>query len=229
MSLESVPWWPVVTVVIPCYNEELFISKCLDSVVANGYPAGKLDIVVVDGRSSDRTREIALAYSVRFGNIRVMDNPRKSLAAGWNIGINSARGDVIMTLNAHTTIAPRYIEICVDCLNKYGADYVGGRIVTVPSEHTRLGRAIAGAISHPFGVGNSHFRTGCDGPLWGVAAAFGGYRREVFEQHGAFDETLGRSQDMELALRFRSLGVGCFSCPGWKPATTTAGFRGAAF
>jgi succinoglycan biosynthesis protein ExoA len=167
------------------------------------------------------------AYAARDARLRLLDNPGRILAAAWNTGIRAARGEIVMALNAHTTFAPDYIPTCVAHLEASPeAAYVGGVIRTLPQDDTPLGWALALAVSHPFGVGGSRFRTGTAEPIWTDTAAFGGYRRALFDEIGLFNEDLVRSQDMELHLRLKKAGKRILLVPamvGHYYARTTIG------
>ena len=171
------------------------------------YPADRLEVLVVDGMSEDRTREIVADYARRHPHLRLLDNPKRILASAWNVGIRNARGDIIVALHAHTVFDADYIATCVKYIAAYPeAGYVGGIVRTLPQDDTTIGRALALALSHPFGVGGSRFRTGASKPTWSDTAAFGGYRRALFDEIGLFNEELARSQDMELHLRLKKAG-----------------------
>ena len=198
---------PFVTVIIPCRNEEKFIDKCLDSIVANGYPKNRIEVLVVDGMSKDGTREIVEGYEECYSFIRLLDNPKKIVPAALNIGIKSANGEIIIRTDAHATYEKNYVSKCVKYLNEYNADNVGGIMITQPRNNTFMGKTTALALSHRFGVGNSVFRTGTKEPAW-VDTVFGGcYRKEVFEKIGIFNEKLVRGQDMEFNLRLKKAGL----------------------
>jgi glycosyltransferase involved in cell wall biosynthesis len=192
---------PKVSIVIPCRSEEKFIGKCLDSILANGYPMDQLEILVVDGMSEDGTRTTVQSYARQYAMIRLLDNPKKITPAALNIGIAHAKGDIIMRMDAHNTYQPHYISELVGWLEKTKADNVGGLFVTVPAAQTLMAEAIALALSHPFGVGNAYFRIGVKEPRWVDTVPFGCYRREVFDRIGMFDEELVRNQDDEFNLR----------------------------
>ena len=197
---------PPVSVIIPCRNEERFIGTCLDSIIANDYPKDKLEVVVVDGRSEDTTRAILENYAHDFPFIRVVDNPKKITPAALNIGIESTRHDIIIRMDAHACVEKDYISRSVTCLEKYGADNVGGIMKTLHREEGLLDKAISICLSHPFGVGNSYFRIHTHEPRW-VDTVFGGcYRRDVFRRIGRFNENLPRGQDMEFNLRLKKAG-----------------------
>ena len=78
---------PLVSIIVPCRNEEEFIGRCLDSVVANMYPKDKLEILVVDGMSEDRTRRIVKRYEDKYPFVRLVDNPKYVSPAALNSGI----------------------------------------------------------------------------------------------------------------------------------------------
>ena len=179
---------------------------CLDSIVNGDYPTDRLEVLVVDGMSADGTRAIAEDFARRHPFVRVLDNPRRITPAALNTGIAAARGELIAWMSAHNRYARDYLTEAVRHLQAYGADNVGGVLVTVPREQTLIGRAIARALSHRFGVGNSYTKIHVKEPMW-FDAVFGGcYRREVFDRVGLFNERLVRGQDMEFHIRLRKAG-----------------------
>jgi glycosyltransferase involved in cell wall biosynthesis len=197
---------PFVSVIIPCLNEERFIGACLDSVLAGDYPLHDLEVLVVDGGSRDGTRAVVEEYARRHPAVRLLDNPRRITPAALNIGIRNARGQAIVRMDAHATVSPDYVRRCVEALQAHQVDNVGGAMVTLPRDPSPFAEAITAALSHPFGVGNSAFRTRVSAPRL-VDTVFGGcYRREVFERIGYFNEELASSQDIELNTRLRRAG-----------------------
>ena len=192
---------PLVSIIIPCRNEEEFVEKCLDSIIANDFPKNRLEVLVVDGMSEDRTREIVNGYLEKYLFIRLLDNPNKITPSSFNIGIKNARGEVIMIMSSHATYEKDYISKCVRYLRKYDADNVGGICVTLPGRDTLQANSIALVLSHPFGVGNAYFRIGLKKPRSVDTVPFGCFKREVFSKIGLFDEDLVRNQDDEFNLR----------------------------
>jgi glycosyltransferase involved in cell wall biosynthesis len=197
---------PMVSIIIPCRKEQGWIDKCLRSVIDNDYPKDKLEVLVVDGMSEDGTRAAVQAVAAAHPFIRLIDNPRKITPAALNIGIAEAKGDVIMRMDAHAVYPANYVSTLVNALAESGADNVGGRWITRPGNATPMAQAIALALSHPFGVGNAHYRLDVTQPRWVDTVPFGCYRKEVFERVGAFDEELIRNQDLEMNLRLRKNG-----------------------
>jgi glycosyltransferase involved in cell wall biosynthesis len=208
------PTRDLLSVVIPCRNEAKYIGKCLDSIINSDYPKDRLEVLIVDGQSEDGTTRILAEYRRRFPYIFVFDNPRQRTPCALNIGIRAAQGDVILRMDAHARITPIYLSQCVRALGEHGADNAGGIIETLPATDGFWARAIVRCLSHPFGVGNSAFRTGVDKPTE-VDTVFGGcYRRDVFEKIGLFNEQLARSQDIEFNLRLRQAGGRTVLVPG---------------
>ncbi len=192
---------PFVSVIVPCRDEERYIGPCLDSILATDYPPSRFEVIVADGMSRDRTREIVAAHAARHNAIRLIDNPLQTTPAALNAGLAAARGDVIMRMDAHVVYPTAYMPRLVAALLESGADNVGGVIATLPADQTPLARAIAVALSHPFGVGNSYFRIGVNQPRWVDNVAFGCWRRETFARVGVFDEEMVRNQDDEFNHR----------------------------
>jgi glycosyltransferase involved in cell wall biosynthesis len=196
----------MISIIIPCRNEEKYIAQCLDSIIANGYPKDQLEVLVVDGMSDDGTRTIIETYAIKYGYITMLDNEKKITPSALNIGLRNAKGTTIMRMDVHVIYPENYISGLLRWLAKTGADNVGGICLTCPAKRTLMAEAIAMGMSHWFGVGNSYFRIGTSEPRWVDTVPFGCYRREVFEQIGMFDEELARNQDDEFNLRLINNG-----------------------
>src|SRR5688572_7628844 len=197
---------PKVTVILPCRNEARYIGPCLDSILAGAYPADLLEILVVDGHSTDETRALVKDYAARHPQVRLLDNPARIVPTALNIGIRAATGDVIARMDAHVIYPPEYLPRLVAALEESGADNVGGCVITLPADGTATAQAIAIALGQPFGVGNSHFRIGSPKARFVDTVPFGCFRRELFNRVGMFDEELVRNQDDEFNARIISRG-----------------------
>jgi glycosyltransferase involved in cell wall biosynthesis len=198
--------YPLVTVIMPIRDEARYIARSLGAVLAQDYPADKIEVLVVDGMSRDDTRAIVGQASAGAPQIAVtiLDNPAGTAPAALNIGLRHAHGAVIVRVDGHCEIAPDYLRRCVEVLDATHADCVGGPMVTIGE--TPIARAIARAQSSKFGVGGVAFRTGREQPGYVDTLAFGAYRREVFDRIGCFDEELVRNQDDELNFRLNQAG-----------------------
>jgi cellulose synthase/poly-beta-1,6-N-acetylglucosamine synthase-like glycosyltransferase len=202
---------PFLSVLIPCRDEARFLARCLDSILANDYPPERMEVLVIDGASTDGTRALIAGYQAaasgrKDSRVRLINNPQRITPCALNHGIEAARGEIIARVDAHAAVAPDYFRRSVDLLLSSGAENVGGVMRTLPQDPGCFAGPIVAALSHRFGVGNSYFRVGADQPRW-VDTVFGGcWRREVFERVGRFNPRLRRSQDMEFSLRLKALG-----------------------
>lgn len=197
---------PFITVIIPCRNEEKYIGKCLGSIIANDFPKNKLEVLVVDGRSEDRTREIVEKYTKQYSFIKLLENPKKITPVAMNVGIKSSKGEIIIKMDAHSLYKKDYISKCVKHLKESGADNVGGVLKTLPSKDNIVTKAIAICLSHPFGAGTSYFRTGSKEPREVDTVAFGCYWKKIFDKIGLYNEKMAKIEDFELNYRLRKAG-----------------------
>jgi GT2 family glycosyltransferase len=120
-----------------------------------------------------------------------------------NAGVRAARGSIVLYALAHGTLAPNFVTRAVEALRRTGADVVGPRIET--TGEGRTGRAIAAALSSPFGVGRALFRYS-EREQDADTVAFACYRRDVFDRVGFFDESLVGDEDSEFHFRVREAG-----------------------
>ncbi|MFT0488947.1 glycosyltransferase family 2 protein [Bacteroides thetaiotaomicron] len=191
----------MLSVIIPIYNEEKYIAKCLESILEQDYPKNDLEVILVDGMSNDKTREIVASYTEKYFFIRLIDNPNRIAPWAMNLGIKEAKGDVIMRLDAHAIYETNYFSSLVYGLAKYEADNIGAVCKTDVLSKTSKTLAIREVLSNKFGVGNSVFRTGIQGDQEVETVPFGCWKREVFEKYGYYDVRLVRNQDIELNKR----------------------------
>jgi len=194
---------PLVTVIMPVRNEAAYIERSLGSVLAQEYPADRLEIIVADGMSTDATRSLVDRFRQDHTNIRIVDNPGRIVPTGFNAALRQARGDFIIRVDGHTEIAPDYVRCCVSELLASGADNVGGRMNA--QSQGIFGSAVALATGSPFGVGGARFHYS-DQKEWGDTVYLGAWPRRVFQSMGMFDEELVRNQDDEFSYRLRANG-----------------------
>ncbi len=209
-----------VSVLVPVRNEARYIERCLRSLAAQDYPRDRFEVLVIDGRSDDATRELVSHFAAESTlDLRLLDNPRRKTAAGLNRGLDEARGGVIVRVDGHAAVAPDYLSRCVFALFDTGADCVGGVIEAVGD--TTVGRAIAVAMSSRFGVGGVAFRVGGAGAVETVA--FGAYRRDVFERIGRFTEDIDKGEDDEFNYRLCDAGGSILLVPELHAQYTVRG------
>ncbi len=194
---------PLVTIALPCLDEERHIEGCLRSVLAQDYPADRLEVMVGDGRSSDGTRAIVARIAARDPRVVLVDNPRRLQAAAMNEVIRRARGEVIVRMDAHCEYAPDYVSKCIEVLERTGAENVGG--AQRARAETPFQRALCAALESPLGVGGASYRSA--GNEGFVDTVFlGAFRRTVFEEVGLYDPGAVTNEDAELNQRIQAAG-----------------------
>ncbi len=197
---------PKVSVIIPARNEENFIEKCIESFLTCDYPKELIEVIVVDGMSEDRTREIVGEISRRDDRVLLVHNERKITPVALNLGVKASKGEYIFFSGAHSEMPSDYVSKCIKNSIETGADNVGGVMKTEPRVKSAVGIAISKVLSSPLGVGGAKFRTGVSKPTEVDTVPFGCYKREVFDTIGYFNEKLVRNQDIEFNLRLKRAG-----------------------
>lgn len=176
-----------------------YIEKCINSIIANHYPKDLVSIYVCDGMSNDGTRELIKKLVSVNNNLFLLDNHKKTTPLALNLGLKTSTAEVKIILGAHSEVDENFISENINALDidpKIGC--VGGILENV--YENQVSKIIGLAMSSKFGVGNAHFRTG-EKKGFVDTVAFGGYRKEVFDKVGYFDETLERNQDDEFNFR----------------------------
>ena len=194
---------PTVALVVPIRNESHHISACLAGLSGQTYARGRLRILVVDGESTDDTRDQVARWMGRDDRISLVSNPDRAMASGLNLGIAASDADVIGVISGHSVVAPDYVQRAVETLEATGAWCVGGRVFRDAS--TSVQRAIARATSSPIGVGNSRHNYATEAG-WAETAFPGIWHRWVFERIGPFDVSMAYNEDNELSSRILAAG-----------------------
>jgi len=199
-----------VTIIVACRNEVKHIRDFLDSVLSQEMAGMSWEGIIADGMSDDGTREVLEAYVARHRQLHVIANPGRIVSTGLNAAIRAARGEIIIRMDAHTFYAADYCRVCVETLDRTGADNVGG-----PARTRSVGvraHAVAAAYHSPFSTGGARFHdVNYEG--WVDTVPYGCWRKTTLERIGLFDETLVRNQDDELNLRFLRAGGKIWQSP----------------
>ena len=203
-----------VSVVIPCLNEEKHIETCIRSILENGYPKELLEIIVIDGLSSDNTLSILKKMQSEFNQIELLVNTKKITPISLNIGLNHASNAYVLIASAHSSFDKNYIQVLINALtNTPDAIGVGGPMKTLVKNETSTSCAIQEILQHRFGVGNSTFRTGSSEKIAVDTVPFGLYKRESLVAIGGYNERLIRNHDMELSKRLSDSGGKIYLIP----------------
>jgi cellulose synthase/poly-beta-1,6-N-acetylglucosamine synthase-like glycosyltransferase len=195
---------PIISVVIPCKNEEKYIEKCIRSVYTNMVEGFDIEVIVCDGVSEDQTPNIVESLRNEYPLLQFQINHKQYTPFALNLGIENARGDYICILGAHATMKPDFLSSCYKIFSNDSAIGCVGGILNNTYEND-ISEAIGLAMNSSFGVGNAHFRTGnYEGYVDTVA--FGLYKKEVFKKVGLFDPYLIRNQDDDFNFRLTKNG-----------------------
>lgn len=203
----------MISVICPIYNEEKYIGKCIESIMQQDYPKEDMEVLFVDGMSTDKTRSIITEYLPRCPYLRIVDNPHRIVPYAMNKGIEESKGEVIIRIDAHTSYESNYFSTLVRHLYELNADDVGAVCKTDVLNKTPKTLAIKEVLSNRLGVGNSVFRTGVDKVMEVDTVPFGCWKREVFDKYGMYDTRLVRNQDIELSKRILRGGGKIFIIP----------------
>ena len=209
---------PFMTLVLPALNEERYIERCLRQLLDDPWPRDRLEVFVVDGGSSDRTVEIVEGLAEEFPFIRVMHNPKKLQAPGFNMAMKAAdpRAEYLMRCDVHAEYPSGFVTRAVNALEKSGA--VVSTYGDAPRAHGWFQRAVAFAQNTPLGVGGAQYRLG-KRSMFVEHGKHGCFRRRAVEAVGGYDETFSHNEDSELSLRLAQAGGKI-----WLDADLTVGY-----
>lgn len=198
---------PAVAIVVPLLDEAPRLPDLLAAILAQNYPAEKMQVMLVDGGSRDDTRRLAAEASARHPFITLLDNPRRLAASGLNLALAHAEGEVFLRLDARTRPAADYVSACVQALQAGEED---GLLAGVGGPQIAFGdspaaRVHALALNHPFGVGAPAYRTAAR-PLETETIYLGAYPVVWLRRVGGWDESFAANEDYELNTRLRGAG-----------------------
>jgi len=197
----------LVSIIIPCYNEQKRIRSLLGAIYAQTYPRNSIEVIIADGNSTDNTRAIIEGFALTCPDLKILlvDNPRRTIPSGLNLGIRASHGDIIIRIDAHSQPYPDYVERCVDALVSGLAENVGGVWEIQPGDTTWMAQSIARASSLPIAVGDAMYRYATK-PAYVETVPFGAFKREMLALVGFYDETLLANEDYEFNSRILQSG-----------------------
>lgn len=203
----------LVSFIIVAYNEENTLQEVFNNIKNQDYPHNLIEIILVDGMSTDKTKEIMMDFKQRessFSRIVIKDNPKKTLPCGWNVALKEFTGDLIIRIDAHSTIPKDFISKNVECINS-GEKICGGYRPNIIDEETPWKKTLLLAETSMFGSSIAPYRRN-RGKSYVKSVFHGAYSREVFEKVGYYNELLDRTEDNEMHYRMRKAGYKiCFN------------------
>lgn len=202
----------LISLCVIALNEEKTIEHLLNDIKKQSFPHSSIQLILVDSCSQDDTKKIMNEFfeNSDFFDIKVLDNIKKKQAAGWNVAIQNAIGDVIIRVDAHASIPTDFIEKNIKVLES-GEDISGGKRPNILVNSTNWTELLLTAESSMFGSSIAPYRKSEEKKY--VNSMFhAAYRKEVFNNVGLFNEKLGRTEDNELHYRMRKAGYKfCYS------------------
>ena len=202
-----------VAIVIPTLNEEKFIDKCLNTVKEQSYPFGYMDVLVLDGGSTDNTKSIVNNWHESFNNVRLIDNPGRIQSIAFNIGVANTVAPYIIRLDAHVEYDSKYVELCLRHLHEIeNVGNVGGVCNMKPQRLGLIPEASAILNCSRFGIGGATFRVGGKAGFVDTVP-FGAFPRKVIDEIGGMREDLARGEDNEYNSRIKKAGYKIYFDP----------------
>lgn len=201
---------PLVSIVIPMLNEVEAIERCIRSILDQDYPIDKIEIVVVDGMSTDGSRGKVNELARQYGHIKLYDNEKRRTPVALNIGARNASGEVVIILGAHTRIDKYFVSTNIKYMNELGVKCTGGTQKNVGD--TYLQRAVGYGMGSAFGMPSAPYRF-FPKKRFVDTVVYAAYRKELFDEIGYFDEELHISEDAEFNWRIRQAGHKIFYTP----------------
>ncbi len=197
----------LVSFIVVAYNAGEKLSCLISDVTKQDYPHNNIEIILVDGNSGDNTKQIMQVFmesSHDFSRICVLDNPKRILPCGWNIALKESHGEIILRVDAHSSIPENFISKNVECI-KDGEKVVGGPRESIIDEENSWQKTLLIAETSLFGSGIASYRR-AQQKKYVSTLAHAAYSREVFRKVGGYDERLARTEDNEIHHRMKKAG-----------------------
>lgn len=196
----------LISIGVIALNEEKCLPSLFEDIKNQTYPHEKIEIILVNGMSTDNTKKLMEEFSSNndFFSVKVFDNPKKIQSAGWNIVIKNFTTEALVRIDAHASIPSDFIEKNVNLMNT-GENVTGGKRPNIIDENTAWKNMLLEAENSMFGSGFAPFRS-TSGKKYVNSMFHAMYRREVLEKVGFFNEKLMRTEDNEFHYRIRKEG-----------------------
>lgn len=196
--------YPVVSMLVPCYNEERTVGKTLESLLSLDYPKDKLEIVVIDDGSKDRTANIAQDYASRYpAQVTFLQKENGGKYTALNLGIERSRGEIIGCLDADSFAAK---DALTEAVKRFESDATIMAITPAMKVHEpkRLLELMQN-VEYTFGIFYKKMFDNLSA-INVLPGPFSLYRRDVFRKIGLFRHA-HNTEDMEIAFRMHANGL----------------------
>lgn len=196
----------IVSFVVIALNAASTLPALFECLNKQTYPHKNIEVVLVDGKSSDDTKQMMNRFAAdnHFLRTIVLDNEGRTLPCGWNVALDVVQGDAVLRVDAHATFPPEFIAKNVADLSR-GEDICGGKVISIPAEKTNWSITLNTAENSMFGGSFAAFRH-ANTARYVSTAAFAIYRKMVFDKVGRYNELLIRTEDNEMHYRMKQAG-----------------------
>jgi glycosyltransferase involved in cell wall biosynthesis len=194
----------LLSIITPALNEERYIAETIESFIAQQCHSFDIEVLICDGMSTDRTREIVKEYAAIYPNVRLIDNPDRKTPYAFNVGLKEAKGEYIAILGAHAKFDANYIQVCYDELIKSGSVGCSGRIVTKSAFNTFPAKISEWVMLSTFGVSSSSYRTLKEG--YSHTVSYPIFKKQPLIDLGGYNVLLERNQDNDMNQRLLDAG-----------------------
>jgi glycosyltransferase involved in cell wall biosynthesis len=195
---------PVVSAIVAVRNEERHIESVMRSLLQQDVTDFDLELIIVDGDSSDTTRDIVSRIAATDRRVKLIINKHRKTPYAFNLGLENARGEYVCIMGAHTVYASNYIAACLDELKRSGAVGCSGRERVCAGGDGLHARLIAWALAHPFGTSTGSMRT--RGAGFADTVPYPVFLKSALIEAGGYDTQLHRNQDNDICQKIRSGG-----------------------
>ncbi len=195
---------PIITVIVPVLNEAEYIDAMIGSLLQQQQENFSMELLLIDGGSTDGTLEKIKSYTQQFSFIRIIHNEKHITPVAFNLGIQSAKGEYIALLGAHSKYDADYLETCLSEMQQQHADGCSGRVIIAGSDARGEAALVYCLLTSNFGVSNKSYRTAKEGH--GEQCPYPLFKRSIFDAVGLYNELLPRNQDNDMNYRVRKAG-----------------------
>jgi len=195
--LKKTGWTPLVSIVMPAYNEEKFIVPSIRTILDLDYPKDRLELIIVDDGSTDNTYKVAKAFEA--ANIRVLTKQNGGKGAALNFGIKKAKGELVATMDADSYVTRGTV---LGLIPYFSEKDVMAVTPAVKIRESSSWLKEFQRVEYLMILFSRKLLSFIDSvPV--TPGPFSMFRREVFEKIGYFDEH-NLVEDQEIALRIQA-------------------------
>lgn len=204
--------WPLISVVIPVRNEERYIGRTIGYLLEQDYPAEKMEILVVDGRSDDSTRNKVEEIAAGDTRVRLLDNPSRLSSAGRNVGVQASAGEIITFIDGHVFIPNnQLLKSTVTLMAENKVSVLSRPQFLDTPDNNLFQRAVAAARKSKLGHGLDSTIFLKEDRMVDPTSSGASYKKEIFKEVGYFDETFDAAEDVDFNYRLSLAGNKSFT------------------